>query len=649
MGLGYEPRQQAPATQRTSAKGPNPADTAKTNSGDVLKLQQTGGNRATNEALRFSDADGDLVLAVAATLENVQHGRLDYPKSYGEHFQHSGLNVLQSIIYAATDVDQGDGRAQARKVAQVRATLQPILQRLIHADPLAGPQYVQESIEAPLAKLEGRVQARGVALRAGAEADHEQAQWLAPWEVEELRAACAQTKACLDDMHELLQKEADKHGEKEPEHSSEKPAAKDEPAKKNKADPQTVGDRNAAKLTQATVTTINRSNAGKFAKDYGKLVSEGASGRLLGLAVLNHAKAVLDMVDRALALRDPALRQQMWDDVRAIVDPSKSFWKKTSGVLFIANEVLFSIEAAFSLGATIFTSVAAGRAIVGNISFADFLKVASRTTAESGMAVSGGRITGLMNMVGTVRAAISIADPDLTLAERAAAIRDTLSNAVGAIRGHQALYKLLYQSLEKKFGKHVVERLPKFLGKEILGPEMAGELTGIIWIAWLEFEAGRVVLENAPKAVGRLIDYDIARAFDVIRTEGSGLGRQLRITMTLANTPSTLSEDDSPRAQGYREVLGDAQAELRKRTAHAYNACTYDGGTNTPGHYAHIRDAFRAVDPDMVRRGLAPDALPEETVMAAMAVFNAIRQAWSTYQAVRIEGRKDQYADKPAL
>lgn len=634
MGRRYASEQEAPAPQYKAAKDPRPEESAKTNSGNVVQLQQTGGNRATRDTLRFSDADGDLVLAVAETLENVRHGRLEYPKSYGEHFQHSGLNVLQSIIYAATEVEQGDGREQARKLAHVRATLQPVLQRLIHADPLVGPQYVQESIEQPLAKLEGRVQARGVVLRAGAEADRDGAsEWLAPWEIEELRAACAQTKACVGEMHEVIHKDGDNSEKQASEHSSDKP-------RNNKPDPQIAGDRNAAKITQAAVTATNRWNAGTFKADYDKLAKEGASGRLVGLAVLSHAKAVLDIVDQALALSDPAQRQQMLADIQGIIDPSKSILKRTSGVLYVINTLLFAVEAAFSIATTVFTAVAAGKAIAGSISFADFVKEASATTAHTGLAVSGARITGLMNIVGTVRAAINVVDPKATLAERGVAVRDTLANAVGAIRGHQALFKLLSEPIRK--------RLPQFLGKELLGAELAGELTWGIWIAWLEFEGFRTVLENAPKAVGRLIDYDIARAFEVIRTEGFELERHLRITLSLVNTPSRSSDDDSPRALGFREVLNDAQAGLQKQTAHAYNAVAFDGGTNTPGHYASIREALRAIDPELVRRGLASNALPEETVTAAMAVFRTIRQAWSTYQSVRIESRKDQYADKPA-
>ncbi len=622
---GYDQQNLVSAAPRATVQSPSPVPE------NSLPPQRTAGNRATNQALEFSEADGDLVLAVAATLDNVQRGVLEYPKSYGANFPQSKLDLLQDIIYAATDTGSSDGRARSRRLANVRKALQPILQRLVRADPLAGPQYVSESIEGPLGKLEGRVQGVGIAHRAEIEAGRDEAsEWLAPWEVDQLREVCAQAKICVDEVTEIVRREAEKKGAQ--------------------PDPNNLSDRQANKVAQAEVTAINRTYSPILGAGNTNLAKGPPNATVVGLAALSHAKAVLDIVDQALLLSDGPQRRKLFQDILAPFDDSKSSAEKISGALLGVQTGLLVVEAAITTSSAVLAAVGAGKAIAGKISFADFAKAASTNFVRTGFLVSGARITGMLNVITTVRGAIRAADPAITVQDRAIAVRDALSGAVGAIRYLQVPFEAhLAATAPTVYEGAALTRYLAWLGKlRTYRAATAGAATWAIWLAWLEFEGARTVLENAPKAVGRLIDYDLAQAFQVLREEGAGLETQLRVALNLGEAISKLPNDDTPQAQGLQEVYTEALAELRKRAAHAYNASGFDGGTNTPGHYAHVRNALRGVDAEVVRRGLTNDALPEETIMAAIAVLGGIRQAWSSYDVERRDSRTNTYADRPA-
>jgi hypothetical protein len=428
------------------------------------------------------------------------------------------------------------------------------------------------------------------------EADEENASlWLAPWEVEQMRLVVGETKGLINDVSGLVAAQ-----------SAEKP------------DPAVQTARTGAKMVQAEVTKFNREKGPDLGKGWTAI--QGVRGKapndaLVNLALMSHLKAVIDIADQVLVLSDGPQRRKLIKDLKALVHPSTA----TLDQALTGMQTLgVAVEASITLTTGALLAVSGGKALIAGAGISSMVANAGRTIVGTGFWVSGAKITGMLNVIGAVRGIVKAAQKGATLDDRLAAARDGLSSLVGAIRYVQIPFRGPIQAT--------------YAGA-------AGGATRLIWEAWIVSKVFSWQGEEVAKGVSGLIAWDVNRSFDVLRRNGMDLERQMDIALNLATTEAR-HPGDSLQSEGYHEAYIASLAELRKVMRRAYGQALWDNGTASPGHYPSVREAFRSVDGGAVARGLAPNALPDEILLAAMSLLGGLRQAWSTYDHARSDAMK---------
>lgn len=424
--------------------------------------------------------------------------------------------------------------------------------------------------------------------------------------------------------------------------------------------------RQIAKTAGAPLTAFSRENgptltAGARNLKFGELPTK----RLMLLAAISHLSVVLN-VAQLLLLSDDASYGKIKADLRVVFDGTgqTKLTRLSTALKLLQNMTIAAEGLITALGGFIWVASKseawAERAKNAAFIAAEDLQVSMdmQTFMKSGFWVSGARITGALNIIGTIRGIISLATAK-NAEEFGAAIRDTLFNGVGAVRfveivGTPLVKKAVEKAATESFEKSVLARLVGRYGikafPKLLSAEAAGTLSLQVWAVWLEYEAFRWVWGQGETAVRGLIEHDAVRALEAVRSHGENFERQMHIVAGLALATDKAKGGNTAKAQGYRQAYQEALRELQSMMRDIVQTCSQDHGSTSPGHYKLIRNRFTLLyapplQQEILGRATRPDALPEEVLMGGYTLSATLRQIWASYDDVLKEARQQQGHD----